>query len=41
VGEHSLLPTAPAILNAIRHAIGRPVRQAPVTPDWLLEVINA
>jgi aldehyde oxidoreductase len=41
VGEHSLLPTAPAILNAIRDAIGRPVRRVPVTPDRLLEVIRA
>ena len=41
VGEHSLLPTAPAILNAIRHAIGRPVRRVPATPDRLLAVIRA
>ena len=40
VGEHSLLPTAPAILNAIRHAIGRPVRRVPATPDRLLAVIR-
>jgi CO/xanthine dehydrogenase Mo-binding subunit/aerobic-type carbon monoxide dehydrogenase small subunit (CoxS/CutS family) len=32
VGEHALLPTAPAILNAIRVAIGRPVRRVPATP---------
>ncbi len=40
VGEHSLLPTPPAILNAIRNAIGRPVRQVPATPDRLLEVMR-
>ncbi len=41
VGEHSLLPTPPAILNAIRNAIGRPVRHVPATPDRVLAVIQA
>ncbi len=40
VGEHSLLPTPPAILNAIRNAIGRPVRQVPATPDRILEILG-
>lgn len=40
VGEHSLLPTAAAILNAIRNAIGRPVRHVPATPDRVLGVIK-
>ncbi len=40
VGEHSLLPTPPAILNAIRDAIGRPVRQVPATPDRVMRVLR-
>ncbi len=40
VGEHSLLPTAPAILNALRQAIGTPVRHIPATPDRLLAIIE-
>jgi len=39
VGEHSLVPTAPAILNAIRDAVGAPVRRVPATPDRVLEAI--
>ncbi len=39
VGEHSLVPTAPAILNAIRDAVGAPVRHVPATPDRVLEAI--
>ncbi len=41
VGEHALLPTPPAILNALRNAIGRPVRQIPATPDRVLAIIQA
>jgi aldehyde oxidoreductase len=33
VGEPALIPTAPAIFNAIRHATGVRVRHAPATPD--------
>ncbi len=33
LGEHVLIPTAPAILNAIRHATGAVVRDLPATPD--------
>jgi aldehyde oxidoreductase len=33
VGEPALIPTAPAIFGAIRHATGVTVRQAPATPD--------
>ena len=40
VGEHSLLPTAPAILNALRQAIGTPVRHIPATPGRLLAIIE-
>ncbi|MEQ9643762.1 MAG: molybdopterin-dependent oxidoreductase [Alphaproteobacteria bacterium] len=33
VGEPGLVPTAPAILGAIRHACGASIRQLPATPD--------
>jgi len=33
VGEPALVPTAPAILNAIRHAIGVRITHVPATPD--------
>ncbi len=32
LGEHVLIPTAPAILNAITHATGVRIRQVPATP---------
>jgi CO/xanthine dehydrogenase Mo-binding subunit len=35
VAEHAIVPTAPAIMNAIRHATGVRLRQIPVTPDRL------
>ena len=40
IGEHSLVPTAPAILNAIRDAVGAPVRSVPATPERVLEAIR-
>jgi CO/xanthine dehydrogenase Mo-binding subunit len=33
VGEQALIPTAPAILNAIYHATGVRIRRIPATPD--------
>lgn len=33
VGEQALIPTAPAILNAIRHATGVRIRRIPATPE--------
>jgi CO/xanthine dehydrogenase Mo-binding subunit/aerobic-type carbon monoxide dehydrogenase small subunit (CoxS/CutS family) len=45
VGEQALIPTAPAILNAIRHATGVRIRRVPATPDRvraaILEARNA
>ncbi|MEM8551922.1 MAG: molybdopterin cofactor-binding domain-containing protein [Pseudomonadota bacterium] len=41
LGEHVLIPTAPAILNAIRHASGARVTQVPATPDVVLAAIRA
>ncbi len=35
LGEHALIPTAPAILNAIRAATGLSLRRVPVTPSRL------
>lgn len=35
VGEPAMIPTAPAITNAIRHATGVRVTRLPVTPDRL------
>jgi len=40
IGEQALIPTAPAIFNAIRHATGVIVRRAPATPDRLLDAIK-
>ena len=40
LGEHVLIPTAPAIINAIRHATGAVVRDLPATPDKVLAAIN-
>ena len=41
LGEHVLIPTAPAIINAIRHATGALVSDLPATPDKVLAAINA
>ncbi len=40
LGEHVLIPTAPAILNAIRNACGALVRHLPATPDKVLAAIQ-
>jgi len=41
LGEHVLIPTAPAILNAIRHATGVLVTKVPATPTRVLEAIRS
>jgi len=41
LGEHVLIPTAPAILNAIRHATGVLVTRLPATPSRVLAAIRA
>jgi CO/xanthine dehydrogenase Mo-binding subunit/aerobic-type carbon monoxide dehydrogenase small subunit (CoxS/CutS family) len=41
LGEHVLIPTAPAILNAIRHATGATIYDTPATPDKVLAAIEA
>lgn len=40
LGEHVLIPTAPAILNAIRDATGVLVRRLPATPSRILAAIK-
>jgi aldehyde oxidoreductase len=40
VGEPALIPTAPAILGAIRHATGVRMTHLPVTPDRLRQAIR-
>ena len=41
IGEHSLIPTAPSILNALRDAIGVGIRTLPATPDRVLAAIRS
>ncbi len=40
LGEHVLIPTAPAILNAIRHASGARITKVPATPTRVLAAIR-
>ncbi len=39
LGEHVLIPTAPAILNAIRHATGAEIARLPALPHRIREAI--
>ncbi len=41
LGEHVLIPTAPAILNAIRHATGARVTRLPALPHRVLAAMKA
>ena len=40
LGEHVLIPTAPAILGAIRHATGIAMQDVPVTPARLRDALR-
>ncbi|MCP5071940.1 MAG: molybdopterin-dependent oxidoreductase [Rhodobacteraceae bacterium] len=40
LGEHVLIPTTPAILNAIYNACGRRIRSVPATPDRVLAALK-
>ena len=40
LGEHVLIPTAPAILNAIRHATGAKITKVPALPHRVLAAIK-
>jgi CO/xanthine dehydrogenase Mo-binding subunit len=41
IGEQALIPTAPAILNAIHHATGARMTRTPATPDRVRAAITA
>ena len=41
IGEQAVIPTTPAILNAIHHATGVRMRRIPATPDRIREAILA
>ena len=41
IGEQALIPTAPAILNAIYDAVGVRIRKLPATPDKVRAAILA
>lgn len=41
LGEHALIPTAPAILNAIRDATGATLAEVPLLPHRLRAAIRA
>ncbi|HXP97796.1 MAG TPA: molybdopterin cofactor-binding domain-containing protein, partial [Telmatospirillum sp.] len=41
IGEQALIPTAPAILLAIRHAVGVTIHQVPATPDRVRAMIRS
>jgi aldehyde oxidoreductase len=41
IGEQAVIPTAPAILNAIKDAIGVRIRRVPATPDRIRAAILA
>jgi CO/xanthine dehydrogenase Mo-binding subunit/aerobic-type carbon monoxide dehydrogenase small subunit (CoxS/CutS family) len=40
LGEHVLIPTAPAILNAIRHATGAEITRVPALPHRVMEALK-
>jgi CO/xanthine dehydrogenase Mo-binding subunit/CO/xanthine dehydrogenase FAD-binding subunit len=41
VGEISMVPVAPAVANAVAHAVGVRVRELPITPDKVLGALRA
>ena len=40
IGEASLVPVAPAIINAVNDALGTEVEIMPATPDKVLKILN-
>jgi CO/xanthine dehydrogenase Mo-binding subunit len=41
LGEAAMLPSTPAIVNAISRTIGSRIRSIPATPERILSTINA
>jgi 4-hydroxybenzoyl-CoA reductase subunit alpha len=41
VGEGAIMPTIPAILNAVADAIGFPIQELPLTPERVYKAIKA
>ncbi|MBA7669898.1 Aldehyde oxidoreductase [subsurface metagenome] len=41
VGEFTLMPTSPSIMNAIENAIGARICDLPATPDKVLKALKA
>ena len=41
LGEHTLIPTAPAILNAIRHATGADISRVPALPHRVRQALQS
>jgi CO/xanthine dehydrogenase Mo-binding subunit len=40
LGEAAILPTAPAVINALSRAIGVRIRRLPATPERVLQAIT-
>ncbi|RMF88886.1 MAG: xanthine dehydrogenase family protein molybdopterin-binding subunit [Nitrospinota bacterium] len=40
IGEPPIIPTAPAIANAIAHAIGVRIKELPITPEKILQALR-
>lgn len=40
IGEPGIIPTAPAIANAIYHAIGIRIKELPITPEKILQALK-
>lgn len=40
IGEHALIPTAPAILGGIKHATGVSIHHLPATPDRVFSTLQ-
>jgi xanthine dehydrogenase molybdenum-binding subunit len=40
VGEIATIPVAPAVVNAVNHALGARITDLPVTPERVLEALR-
>ena len=41
IGEPAIIPTAAAIANAVSHALGKSIHKIPMTPEYILDMIEA